>query len=90
MEDGAYRFADSSLFPCERLLTQGTDKIALPPKVFDAMHLLVRNYGRLVLRQEIVKAPSHLEFAHKKVRGEGGRAHASDGIYRTHDFPFVF
>jgi DNA-binding winged helix-turn-helix (wHTH) protein len=56
MEDGAYRFADFSLFPCQRLLRQGSETIPLPPKVFDAMHLLVRNYGRLVLRQDLVKA----------------------------------
>jgi DNA-binding winged helix-turn-helix (wHTH) protein len=55
MEDGAYRFAGFSLFPCERLLARGNENIPLPPKVFDAMDLLVRNYGRLVSRQELVK-----------------------------------
>jgi DNA-binding winged helix-turn-helix (wHTH) protein len=55
MEEGAYRFSEFSLFPCERRLSRGGESIPLPPKAFDAVHLLVRNHGRLVLREEIVE-----------------------------------
>ena len=55
MEDGAYRFGEFSLFPSERRLCQSGTCIPLPPKAFDAMHLLVRNHGGLVLRQEIIQ-----------------------------------
>lgn len=55
MEDGAYRFGEFSLFPSERRLCQSSRCIPLPPKAFDAMYLLVRNHGGLVLRQEIIQ-----------------------------------
>jgi DNA-binding winged helix-turn-helix (wHTH) protein len=55
MEDGAYRFGEFSLFPSERRLCQNATTVLLPPKAFDAMYLLVRNHGGLVLRQEIIQ-----------------------------------
>ena len=55
MEDGAFRFGDFSLFPSERRLAQGARSLPLPPKAFDALLLLVRKHGHLVLRQEIVR-----------------------------------
>jgi DNA-binding winged helix-turn-helix (wHTH) protein len=55
MEDGAYRFGEFSLFPSERRLCQNAMTVPLPPKAFDAMYLLVRNHGGLVLRQEIIQ-----------------------------------
>ncbi|MGD0799049.1 MAG: winged helix-turn-helix domain-containing protein [Acidobacteriaceae bacterium] len=54
MEESAYRFSEFSLFPSERRISRAGKSIPLPPKAFDAVHLLVRNHGRLVLRQEIV------------------------------------
>lgn len=56
MQDDAYRFGEFSLSPSERRLFQGTKNIPLPPKAFDAMHLLVSKHGGLVLRQEIIQA----------------------------------
>src|SRR6185437_4907583 len=56
MEDGAFRFSDFCLFPSERRLSKGTRSLPLPPKAFDALLLLVRKHGHLVLRQDIVRA----------------------------------
>ncbi len=56
MEDGAYRFGEFSLFPSERRLRQSATSVPLPPKAFDAIYLLVRNHGSLVLRQEIIQS----------------------------------
>jgi DNA-binding winged helix-turn-helix (wHTH) protein/tetratricopeptide (TPR) repeat protein len=56
MEDGAYRFGEFSLFPSERQLCQNALSIPLPAKAFDAMHLLVRNHGGLVLREELIQS----------------------------------
>ena len=55
MEDGAYRFGEFSLFPSERQLCQNATSIPLPAKAFDAMYLLVRNHGGLVLRQVLIQ-----------------------------------
>lgn len=52
--DSPYRFGDFTIWPSERRLLKGEQPVPLPPKVFDALLLLVRNHGRLVSRQEIV------------------------------------
>ncbi len=43
-----YEFGKFRLILEERLLLRGTDQIALPPKVFDALVLLIENEGHLV------------------------------------------
>ena len=53
MEDSAYRFGEFSILPAQRALLRGTKSLPLPPKAFDALHLLVRNHGGLVSRDEI-------------------------------------
>lgn len=52
----AYRFGPFRLSPTERALTCGDDAVSLPPKVFDLLHLLVVEEGRLVSRERIVEA----------------------------------
>lgn len=47
---GAYRFGGFELYPSERQLYRGTSAVQLPPKVFDALLLFVRNAERLVRR----------------------------------------
>jgi tetratricopeptide (TPR) repeat protein len=54
--DGSFRFGDFDLSPAERQLFRGADEIALPPKTFDALLLLVRNAERLVRREELIDA----------------------------------
>lgn len=56
MEAGLYRFGDYSLSPSERRFTRSGQSIALPPKAFDALHLLVRSHGSLVSRTDITHA----------------------------------
>jgi DNA-binding winged helix-turn-helix (wHTH) protein len=56
MPDGAYRFSEFSMFPADRRLLQGGAAIAVPPKVFDALHLLVRNHTTLVTRNELIQS----------------------------------
>ena len=54
--EGAYRFADFELDPSERLLRCKGEAVALQPKTFDALLLLVRNSERLVRKQELMDA----------------------------------
>lgn len=56
MEDGAFLFGEFRMLPSDRRLYRNGASVPLPPKAFDAVHLLVRNHGRLVLRLEIVDA----------------------------------
>jgi DNA-binding winged helix-turn-helix (wHTH) protein len=55
MADGAYCFGDFSMFPADRRLLRGSAREALPPKTFDALHLLVRNHSTLVTRTELIR-----------------------------------
>jgi len=51
---GAYRFGDFDLYASERQLHHCGKAVALPPKVFDALLLFVRNAERLVRRDELI------------------------------------
>ena len=53
MLDDTYRFGEFSLSLRERRLFQNEKCVLLSPKVFDALHLLVRNHGSLVARSEL-------------------------------------
>jgi DNA-binding winged helix-turn-helix (wHTH) protein len=52
----AYRFGPFALHPSERQLYRGERRIALAPKAFDALLLLVRNAERLVRKEELMRA----------------------------------
>ena len=49
-----YRFGEFRMDTAERLLARGDDGIALPPKAFDLLTLLVGNAGRLLTKQRIM------------------------------------
>ena len=49
-----YRFGGFELDPSERQLHRDGSVIALPPKVFDALLIFVRNAGRLVRRDQLI------------------------------------
>ena len=51
----AYRFAEFELIPSERQLRRRGKPVALPPKTFDALLILVRNAERLVRRDELIE-----------------------------------
>lgn len=51
-----YRFAGFELEPGERRLLANGDPVALTPKVFDTLVLLVENTGHLVSRDEFMRA----------------------------------
>lgn len=53
---GTYRFGDFELHPSERLLYRRNKRLALPPKAFDALLLLVSNAERLVRKEELMRA----------------------------------
>jgi DNA-binding winged helix-turn-helix (wHTH) protein len=53
MEDGIYRFGEFTLSPSERQLAQSGKSVPLPPRAFDALHLLVRRHESLVSRGEL-------------------------------------
>jgi DNA-binding winged helix-turn-helix (wHTH) protein len=52
----SYRFGACELHPSERQLHDGARAVRLPPKVFDALLLFVRNAGRLVRRDDLIQA----------------------------------
>ena len=54
IQNGSYRFGEFSIYPSDRRLFHGAGSLSLPPKAFDALHLLVRNHGSLVPRTEII------------------------------------
>ena len=54
--DASYRFGDFAVSPSERQLYCLERPVALPPKVFDALLLFVRNAERLVRRAELIDA----------------------------------
>jgi DNA-binding winged helix-turn-helix (wHTH) protein len=56
MEDDTYRFGEFSMSPRERRLFRNGESVLLPPKAFDAMHLLVRSHGNLISRAEVFQA----------------------------------
>lgn len=53
--DSPYRFGEFAIWPSERRLLKGAEEAPLPPKAFEALLLLVRNHGQLVLRQELMR-----------------------------------
>ena len=50
-----YEFGPFRLEPSERKLVRGNVTVALTPKAFDTLHLLVRNSGRLLGKDEIIR-----------------------------------
>ena len=56
MADQVMTFGAFRLDPAARELKRGDDGIALPPKVFDTLLVLVRNGGRIVKKDELISA----------------------------------
>jgi len=50
-----YEFGPFLLDPCERRLSRGNEVVALPPKAFETLVLMVRNSGRLMDKDELIK-----------------------------------
>lgn len=55
-QSGAYRFGSFELHPSERQLYSKNERVALTPKAFDALLLLVANAERLVRKDELIHA----------------------------------
>src|SRR5437870_2559451 len=53
--EGIYEFGEWRLDPAERQLSHKGQAVALTPKVFDTLLLLVENAGHLVSKQEFMK-----------------------------------
>jgi TolB-like protein/DNA-binding winged helix-turn-helix (wHTH) protein/Tfp pilus assembly protein PilF len=49
-----YEFGPFRLDPAERKLLRGNEIVALTPKAFDTLHLLVRNSGHLLEKDELI------------------------------------
>ena len=56
LEDLVYRFNSFELEPAERRLSQAGKSIALTPKVFDTLVMLVERSGHVVSKDELMKA----------------------------------
>ena len=50
-----YRFGGFMLDPAERTLSSGGRNITLAPKVFDTLHLLVANHGKILNKERMLK-----------------------------------
>src|ERR1700758_4273064 len=50
-----YEFGPFRLEPNERRLLRGGEIVALTPKAFDTLHLLVRNSGHLLEKDELIR-----------------------------------
>jgi TolB-like protein/DNA-binding winged helix-turn-helix (wHTH) protein/Flp pilus assembly protein TadD len=50
-----YEFGPFRLDPAERKLQRGNEIVALTPKAFDTLHLLVRNSGHLLEKDEFIR-----------------------------------
>ncbi len=50
-----YEFGPFRLEPAERKLLRGNDVVVLTPKAFDTLVLLVRNSGRLIEKDELIR-----------------------------------
>jgi DNA-binding winged helix-turn-helix (wHTH) protein/Tol biopolymer transport system component len=51
-----YEFGSFRLDPAERILLRGNEIVPLTPKAFDTLHLLVRNSGHLLEKEEMIRA----------------------------------
>src|ERR1700731_4121233 len=49
-----YEFGPFLLEPAERRLSRNGDAVVLAPKAFDTLHLLLRNHGHLVEKEELL------------------------------------
>ena len=49
-----YEFGPFRLEPAERRLSRNGDTVVIAPKAFDTLHLLVRNHGHLVEKEELL------------------------------------
>ena len=56
MDEPVYHFGEFALEPRERRLTGGGQPISLTPKVFDMLVLLVERQGRVISKDELMKA----------------------------------
>ena len=85
--DMELRFADCTLDDARLTLTRGGNAVAVEPKVFDLIHLLVRNAGDLVTRDRMVEevwggrivsesAMSACIAAARKAVGDNGKSQA--------------
>ena len=50
-----YEFGPFRLDPAERKLWRGNEIVVLTPKAFDTLHLLVRNSGRLLEKDDLIR-----------------------------------
>jgi len=50
-----YEFGPFRLDPAERRLLRDNEIMALTPKAFDTLHLLVRNSGRLLEKDDLIR-----------------------------------
>lgn len=55
MQKEIYEFGSFSLDPAERVILRDGEPLALTPKVFDTLVYLVRNRGRLLTKDELLK-----------------------------------
>ena len=54
--NGLYKFGDFRLDPQKRTLLHGQEPVALTPKAFDVLLLLIENAGKVVTKDDLMKA----------------------------------
>jgi len=55
MSGSHYEFGQFRLFPAERLLLRGTEAVALAPRAFDTLLLLVKHRGRILEKEALME-----------------------------------
>ncbi len=63
----AYAFGRFTLVPSEKRILCDGKMVPLPPKVFDTLVLLVENQGRLIQKEELLKALGQPSAHHRAV-----------------------
>jgi Tol biopolymer transport system component/DNA-binding winged helix-turn-helix (wHTH) protein len=53
--NGFYRFGEFTVDPEQKVLLRDGARLALPPKIFDTLLILVDNSGRIVQKEELMK-----------------------------------
>jgi DNA-binding winged helix-turn-helix (wHTH) protein/tetratricopeptide (TPR) repeat protein len=56
IEGTSYNFGPFRLYPTEHLLVRGDVRVSLAPKAFELLSMLVARHGRLISRDELMKA----------------------------------
>ena len=83
-----YTFANFRLDAVERLLIEGDNAIALPPKIFDTLLMLVKNAGRVLSKEKMLAEIWDDSFVEENNLAQN-ISHLRRVLGETHDTRFI-